>query len=54
MKKEDIFRKLEDNCPNDEDIERTKEIIRKYNIKNDEDLTEIYCKSVVLLLACVF
>ena len=54
LKKEDFFSKLENKCPDDEEIERTKEIIKKFNIKNGEELTEIYLKSDVLLLACVF
>ena len=29
-------------------------IINKFNIKNGEELTEIYLKSDVLLLTCVF
>ena len=54
MKKEDFFSKLENKCLNDEDIERTKDIIRKIKIKNGEKSTELYCKSDVSLLACVF
>ena len=38
----------------DGEIERTKEIIEKFNSKNGEELTEIYLKSDALLLACVF
>ena len=52
--KKDFFSKLKNKCPDDEEIERTKEIIKKFNIKNGEELTEIYLKSDVLLLACVF
>ena len=54
LKKEHLFSKLKNKCPDDEEIERTKEIIKKFNIKNGEELTEIYLKSDVLLLACVF
>ena len=54
LKKEDFFSKLKNNCPDDEEIERTKEIIEIFDIKNGEELTEIYIKSDVLLLACVF
>ena len=34
--------------------ERTKEIIKLFNIKNGEELTYLYMKSDVLLLTCVF
>ena len=54
LKKEDFFSKLKNKCPDDEEIERTKEIIKIFHIKNGEELTEIYLKSDVLLLACVF
>ena len=54
LKKEDFFSKLKNKCPDDEEIERTKEIIKIFNTKNGEELTEIYLKSDVLLLACVF
>ena len=54
LKKEHFFSKLKNKCPDDEEIERTKEIIKKFNIKNGEELTEIYLKSDILLLACVF
>ena len=54
LKKEDFFSKLKNKCPNDEEIQRTKDNIKRFNIKNGEELTEIYLKSDVLLLACVF
>ena len=54
LKKEHFFSKLKNKCPDDEEIQRTKEIIQKFNIKIGEELTEIYLKSDVLLLACVF
>ena len=54
LKKEDFFSKLKHKCPDDDEIERTKDIIERFNIKNGEKLTEIYLKSDVLLLACVF
>ena len=54
LKKEDFFSKLKNKCPDDEEIERTKGIVEKFNIENGEELTEIYLKSDVLLLACVF
>ena len=54
LKKEDFFSKLKNKCPDDEGIERTKEIIKIFDIINGEKLTKIYLKSDVLLLACVF
>ena len=54
LKKEDVFSKLKTKCPDDEEIERTKAYIEKFNNKNGEELTQIYLKSDVLLLACVF
>ena len=54
LEKEDFFSKLKNKYPNDEEIERTMDIIKRFNIKNGEELTEIYLKSDFLLLACVF
>ena len=54
LKKEDFFSKIKNKCPDDEEIERTKEIIEKFNIENGGELTEIYLKGDVLLLTCVF
>ena len=54
LKKEDFFNKLKNKCPDNEEIEKTKEYIKKFKIKNGEELTEIYLKCDVLLLACVF
>ena len=54
LKKENFFSKLKNKCPDDEEIQRTMDIIERFNIKNGEELTEIYLKSDVLLLACVF
>ena len=54
LRKEDFFSKLKNKCSDDEEIERTMDNIKKFNIKNGEDLTEIFLKSDVLLLACVF
>ena len=54
LKKEHFFSKLKNKCPDDQEIQRTMDIIERFNIKNGEGLTEIYLKSDVLLLACVF
>ena len=54
LKKEHFFSKLKNKCPDDEEIERTMDIIKQFDIKNGEELTEIYLKSDVLLIACVF
>ena len=54
LKKEDFFSKLKIDYPSDEEIERAKENIKRFNIKSGEELTEIYLKSDVLLLKFVF
>ena len=54
LKKEYFFSKFKNKCPDDEEIQRTVDNIKRFNIKNGEELTEIYLKSDVLLLACVF
>ena len=54
LKKEDFFSKLKNKYPYDKEIQRTMDIINVFNMKNGEELTEIYLKSDVLLLACVF
>ena len=54
LKKEDFFSKLKNDYPDDEEIERTKEIIKLFNIKDGEELTKLYCKSDVILLADLF
>ena len=54
LKKEDFFTKLKNDYPDDDEIERTKEIIKLFNIKDGEELTRLYCKSDVILLADVF
>ena len=53
-KKEDFFSKLKNKCPDDGEIERTKKNFEKFNIINGEELTQIYLRKDVLLLACVF
>ena len=54
LKKEDFFSKLKNDYPDDVEIERTKEIVKLFNIKDGGELTKLYCKSDVILLADVF
>ena len=54
LKKEDFFSKLKNDYTDDNEIERTKEIIKLFNIKDGEQLTKLYCKSDVIFLADVF
>ena len=51
--KEDFFSKLKNECPDDGEMERTKEIIKLFDIKEGEELTKLYCKSDGILLADV-
>ena len=53
LKKEDFFSKLKNDYLSYEERERVMDIIRRFNNKNGEELTEIYIKSDVSLLACV-
>ena len=53
-KKEDFFSKLKNDYPSDEELERTMNIFKRFNFKKGEKLTEIYLRSVVILLTCVF
>ena len=54
LKKEDFFSKLKNGCPDIDEIERTMNIIKLFNIKNGEELTELYLKSDVILLSDAF
>ena len=42
LRKDHFFSKLKNKCPDDEEIERTMDIIKRLNIKNGEELTEKY------------
>ena len=53
LKKEDFFRKPKNSCSDDEEMERTKEFIRKFDDKNGEQLNRIYLKSDIVLLTDV-
>ena len=54
LNKENFFRKLKNKCPDDDEIERTKETIQLFDIKNGEELTKLYLKRDVSFLANVF
>ena len=48
LKKEDFFSNIKNEYPSDEGIERTKEKIKLFDVKNGEELTHLYLKSYVL------
>ena len=54
LENKDFFSKLKNKCLDDNEIDRTREIIKKFNIKNGKELTQLYLKSDVILLADVF
>ena len=54
FKKEDFFSELKNKCPDFIEMERTKEIIKVFDIENGEELTKLYLKSDVSLVADVF
>ena len=54
LNKEDFFSKVKNRSLDDEEIQRTKEIIQTFDIKNGEEITELYLKGDVILLADVF
>ena len=54
LKKGFFLSNLKIDYPDDIEIGRAKESIKKFNIKNGKELTYLYLKSDVLLLTCVF
>ena len=54
LQNEDFFSELKNKNPDDEGIGRTKELIKVFINKSGEELTKLYLKSDVLLLADVF
>ena len=54
LKKEHFFIKVKNKGPSDEEIQRTKENIEIFDIKNGEELTKLYLKSDVIFLTDVF
>ena len=51
---EAYFSKTKNKIPDQEEIDRTNEIIKLFNIKNGRELTELYNKADVILLADIF
>ena len=49
FKKEYFFSKFKDKYPGDEEIKRTKKIIKIYHIKIGQKLTQLYLESDVIL-----
>ena len=54
LTKENYFSRLKNGYPENIEIERTNEIIKKFNIKTGKELTELYLKTDVVLLVDVF
>ena len=54
LKKEDFFTELRNKCTDNEEPERTKEIIKTFDNKMREKLGQLYLKIDVILLAEVF
>ena len=54
LQKEDFFSKLKIKRPDDEETQKTNKFIKLFSFKYGEELTQLYLKSDVLLLACVF
>ena len=52
--KEAYFSKTKNKIPDLEEIDRTNQIIKLFNIKNGRELTELYNKADVILLADIF
>ena len=45
LKREDFLSKLKNDCPDDSEIERTKQIIILCDIENGEHITRLYTKT---------
>ena len=47
LRKENFFSKIKNEYRDDEELERTKQIIKLFNLKNGKELTEIYIQKVM-------
>ena len=54
LRNEDFFSKLKNECPGDNEIQRTKEIIEIFDFENGEEKTKLNLKSDVIFIADVF
>ena len=45
MKKEDFYSILKNTCPDDSEVERTKQIFNLFDFKTGEELTRLYLKT---------
>ena len=54
LPRESYYSKLTNGYPKEEEIERTNKIIEVFGVKNGRELTELYLKTDVILLADVF
>ena len=54
LKKKISSVKYENTCPTDEEVERSKEVFKEFDIEIGEEITRLYLKSDELSLACVF
>ena len=51
LEKENFFSKLKNKWPDDDEIERTRKIIKALQIKDGKKMAQLYSKSDVILLA---